>query len=86
MIDPALAVRGLTTLAQSLGLSISQSNSGPYIHTGLDTYFKLDTDVYEAWGTDEDHTHHYFDLEDPRGIIDCTAFFTRIADRQPEMA
>ena len=31
MIDPALAVRGLTTLAQSLGLSISQSDSGPYI-------------------------------------------------------
>lgn len=86
MLDPNLAVHGLTTLAQALGFPTSRSDSGTYIHTGLDTFFKLDTDVYEAWGSDENYIHHYFDLEDPRGVLDCTAFFTRIADRQPEMA
>lgn len=86
MIDPYLAVRGLADLALSLGLSVSQSNFGPCIQTSPDTFFRLDTETYEAWGMDEDYAYHYFDLKDPRGILDCVAFFTRIADRQPEMA
>lgn len=84
MADPYLAVKGLTGLAESLGFSIAPSSTGPYIYTSLDTFIKLDTEINEGWGSDEDYNTYYFDLETPQGVGDCAALLARLAEHQAE--
>lgn len=84
MTDPYLAIKGLTGLAESLGFSITPSSTGPYIYTSLDTFLKLDTEINEGWGSDEEYNTYYFDLETPQGVGDCSALLARLAERQPE--
>lgn len=84
MTDPYLAIKGLTGLAESLGFNITQSSTGPYIYTGLDTFLKLDTEINEGWGSDEEYNTYCFDLYSPRGVGDCAALLTRLAEHQPE--
>lgn len=84
MVDPYLAIKGLTGLAKSLGFNITPSSTGPYIYTGLDTFLKLDTEINEGWGSDEEYNTYYFDLDTPQGIGDCAALLTRLAEHQPE--
>jgi len=67
MADPYLAIKGLTALAESLGFSITPSSTGPYIYTSLDTFLKLDTEINEGWGSDEEYNTYYFDLDTPQG-------------------
>lgn len=84
MADPYLAVKGLTALAESLGFSVTPSGTGPYIYTSLDTFLKLDTEINEGWGSDEEYTTYYFDLDSPQEIGDCAALLTRLAEHQTE--
>lgn len=86
MTDPHLAIKGLTGLAESLGFNITPSSTGPYIYTSLDTFLKLDTEINEGWGSDEEYNTYYFDLETPQGVGDCAALLTRLAEYQPETA
>lgn len=84
MTDPYLAIKGLTGLAESLGFSVTRSSTGPYIYTELDTFLKLDTEINEGWGSDEEYNTYYFDLETPQGVGDCAALLARLAECQPE--
>ena len=84
MADPYLAIKGLTALAESLGFSITPSSTGPYIYTSLDTFLKLDTEINEGWGSDEEYNTYYFDLDTPQGVGDCAVLPTRLAEHQPE--
>lgn len=84
MADPYLAIKGLTGLAESLGFNITQSSTGPYIHTSPDTFLKLDTETVECWGSDEEYIKYCFDLDTPRGVGHCAALLIRLAEHRTE--